>query len=167
LPRLDYQEEFVTEDGFPSSTTFYEQTTPKGRPFHLPGVLAGTGILAFHYLWPCQIALVGEACPGHTHHAPRRKPCPVLVFEFFLGILNAWRVGFWRTLREATRVLGIGINGVHRLHAYFAQNKYQDFIAHGLNGYKARRRVSKHHGHARIDVTYKYVPKGVHASDNF
>jgi hypothetical protein len=49
---------------------------------------------------------------------------------------------------------------VHRLRANFAQNKYQDFLTQGLDDREARRKVSELLGHARIDVTYKYVPKG-------
>jgi integrase len=45
----------------------------------------------------------------------------------------SWRAGFRRTVREATKALGIEISGVHRLRANFAQNKYQDFLAQGMN----------------------------------
>jgi hypothetical protein len=62
LPCLEYQGKFVTEVGLPSLTAFYEQSTSKGRPFSLLGVLEGEGILAFHYLWPCQFARGGEVC---------------------------------------------------------------------------------------------------------
>ena len=72
----------------------------------------------------------------------------------------SWRAGFRRTVRDATRALGIEISGVHRLRANFAQNKFQDFLAQGKDEREARRRVSELLGHARIDVTYKYVPKG-------
>ena len=61
---------------------------------------------------------------------------------------------------EATKALGIEISGVHRLRANFAQNKYQDFLAQGTDEREARRRISELLGHARIDVTYKYIPKG-------
>ncbi len=37
----------------------------------------------------------------------------------------SWRAGFRRTVREATRALGIEISGVHRLRSNFAQRKYQ------------------------------------------
>jgi len=72
----------------------------------------------------------------------------------------SWRAGFRRTVREATRVLGIEISGVHRLRANYAQNKYRGLINLGLDEREARMRVSELLGHARIDVTYKYVPKG-------
>jgi integrase len=72
----------------------------------------------------------------------------------------SWRAGFRRTVREATRALGIEISGVHRLRANFAQNKYQDLLTQGMDDREARRKVSELLGHARIDVTYKYVPKG-------
>jgi integrase len=71
-----------------------------------------------------------------------------------------WRTGFRRTVRDATKALGIQISGVHRLRANFAQNKYQEFLTQGLDEREARRRVSELLGHARVDVTYKYVPKG-------
>jgi len=96
---------------------------------------------------------------------------PVPISEDLLSRLNrskqylftpsaSWRAGFRRTVREATRALGIGISGVHRLRANFAQNKYRDFLTQGMDDRDARRKVSELLGHARIDVTYKYVPKG-------
>ncbi len=72
----------------------------------------------------------------------------------------SWRAGFRRTVREATKALGIEISGVHRLRANYAQNKYREFLTQGMNEREARGRVSELLGHARIDVTYKYVPKG-------
>ena len=71
----------------------------------------------------------------------------------------SWRVGFRRTVRDATRELGIEISGVHQLRANYAQNKYVDFLAQGMDDHEARGRVSELLVHARIDVTYKYVPK--------
>ncbi len=96
---------------------------------------------------------------------------PVPIPEDLLNQLNcskqylftpsaSWRAGFRRTVRDATKVLGIEISGVHRLWANFAQNKYQDFLAQGMEEREARRCVSLLLGHARIDVTSKYVPKG-------
>jgi len=73
---------------------------------------------------------------------------------------SSWRAGFRRTVREATRALEIEISGVHRLRANFAQNKYRDFLAQGMDDREARQKVSELLGHGRIDVTYKYVPKG-------
>jgi len=78
----------------------------------------------------------------------------------------SWRAGFRRTVRDATRELGIEISGVHRLRANFAQNKYQEFLAHGMDDRGARRQISELLGHARIDVTYKYVPKDFILSTN-
>jgi len=72
----------------------------------------------------------------------------------------SWRAGFRRTVREVTRALGIEISGVHRLRSNFAQNKYQDFLIQGMDDHEARCKISELLGHARIDVTYKYVPKG-------
>ena len=73
---------------------------------------------------------------------------------------SSWRAGFRRIVRDATKALGIEISGVHRLRANFAQNKYGDFLTQGMNDREARCKVSELLGHARIDVTYKYVPKG-------
>ncbi len=70
----------------------------------------------------------------------------------------SWRSGFRRTVAEATKALGIGISGVHRLRANYAQTKFDAFLAQGLDEREARRMVSELLGHARIDVTYKYVP---------
>lgn len=96
---------------------------------------------------------------------------PVPISEDLLRQLNSskqylftpsasWRAGFRRTVREATRSLGIEISGVHRLRANFAQSKYLEFLAQGMDDRGARRQISELLGHARIDVTYKYVPKG-------
>jgi integrase len=104
-----------------------------------------------------------------TGKGGRYRPVPIP--ENLLNQLNSskqylftpnasWRAGFRRTVRDATKALGIEISGVHRLRANFAQNKYQDFLAQGMDEREARRRVSELLGHARIDVTYKYVPKG-------
>ena len=65
----------------------------------------------------------------------------------------------WRTVRDKTKELGIGISGVHRLRANYAQNRYLEFLAQGMDDREARRQISELLGHARIDVTYKYVPK--------
>ncbi len=72
----------------------------------------------------------------------------------------SWRAGFRRTVRDTTRALGIEISGVHRLRANFAQKKFQGFLAQGMDEREARRCVSELLGHTRIDVTYKYIPKG-------
>lgn len=61
-PCLEYNGQFVTEVSFPPFTTFYEQTTSLGRSYGLLAVLEGMGILAFHYLWPCQFARSGNPC---------------------------------------------------------------------------------------------------------
>jgi hypothetical protein len=61
-PSLEYHGELVTEVEFPAYTEFYKQSTSTGRSFGLYGVLEGQGILAFHYLWPCQFARSGEIC---------------------------------------------------------------------------------------------------------
>jgi len=104
-----------------------------------------------------------------TGKGGRYRPVPIP--EDLLNQLNrskqylftpsaSWRAGFRRTVMEATKALGIEISGVHRLRANFAQNKYQDFLVKGMDEREARRQVSELLGHARIDVTYKYVPKG-------
>ena len=104
-----------------------------------------------------------------TGKGGRYRPVPIP--EDLLNQLNrskqylftpsaSWRAGFRRTVGEATRDLGIGISGVHRLRANFAQNKYHDFLNQGMDDHEARQKVSELLGHARIDVTYKYVPKG-------
>lgn len=79
--------------------------------------------------------------------------------QFLFTPSASWRAGFRRVVGEATKVLGIEISGVHRLRANFAQEKYQGFIVDGFTDLEARKRVSNLLGHARIDVTYKYVPR--------
>ena len=86
--------------------------------------------------------------------------------QFLFTPSASWRAGFRRTVREATKALGIEISGVHRLRANFAQNKYQNFLTQGMDDREARWRVSELLGHARIDVTYKYVPKGFELQDH-
>ena len=65
----------------------------------------------------------------------------------------------WDWFMQYTKELGIEISGVHRLRANYAQNKYSEFLAQGMDEYGARQQISELLGHARIDVTYKYVPK--------
>jgi integrase len=104
-----------------------------------------------------------------TGKGGRYRPVPIP--EELLSQLNrsrqylftpsaSWRAGFRRTVRDATKALEIEISGVHRLRANFAQNKYHEFLTQRMNDREARRCVSELLGHARIDVTYKYVPKG-------
>lgn len=69
-------------------------------------------------------------------------------------------LGFGRTALDTTKELGIGISGVHWLRANYAQNRYLEFLAQGMDDRGVRRQISELLGHARIDVTYKYVPKG-------
>lgn len=71
----------------------------------------------------------------------------------------SWCTGLRRVVGEATKALGIEVSGVRRLRANYTQEKYQGFIKQGLNDQEARRRISVLPGHARIDVTYKSVPK--------
>ena len=80
--------------------------------------------------------------------------------QFIFTPSASWRAGFRRTVLDTTKELGIGISGVHRLRANYAQNRYLEFLAQGMDDRGARRQVSELLGHARIDVTYKYVPKG-------
>ena len=86
--------------------------------------------------------------------------------QFIFTPSASWRAGFRRTVLETTKALGIGISGVHRLRANYAQNQYQNFLGQGMDDREARKRVSELLGHARIDVTYKYVPKGFLAAEN-
>lgn len=79
--------------------------------------------------------------------------------QFLFTPSASWRAGFRRVVGVATKALGIEISGVHRLRANFAQEKYAEFINQSLDDREARRRVSELLGHARVDVTYKYVPK--------
>jgi integrase len=119
--------------------------------------------------------LKGENIDGYhkllhiTGKGGRYRPVPIP--EDLLSRLNrskqylftpsaSWRAGFRRTVRDATKALGIEISGVHRLRANYAQNKYREFIDQGKSEKQARLRISELLGHARIDVTYKYVPKG-------
>jgi integrase len=73
----------------------------------------------------------------------------------------SWRSSFRQTVRNATRALEIELSGVHRLRSNYAQNKYMEFLKQGMDDKEARRRVSVLLGHNRVDVTYKYVPKGM------
>jgi integrase len=86
--------------------------------------------------------------------------------QFLFTPSASWRAGFRHTVMEATEALGIGISGVHRLRANYAQNQYQNFLGQGMDDRESRRQVSQLLGHARIDVTYKYVPKGFLAPED-
>lgn len=79
--------------------------------------------------------------------------------QFLFTPSASWRASFRRTVLETTKELGIEVSGVHRLRANFAQCKYSEFLAQGMDDRKARQLLSELLGHARIDVTYKYVPK--------
>ncbi|MBI9052003.1 MAG: site-specific integrase [Anaerolineaceae bacterium] len=78
----------------------------------------------------------------------------------------SWRSSFRQTVRNATRALEIELSGVHRLRSNYAQNKYMGFLKQGMNDWEARRQVSELLGHGRIDVTFKYVPKGMFNDEN-
>jgi integrase len=80
--------------------------------------------------------------------------------QFIFTPSASWRAGFRRAVLDTTKELGIGISGVHRLRANYAQNRYLEFLAQGMDDRGARRQISELLGHARIDITYKYVPKG-------
>lgn len=142
----------------------------KGSPYALPAQLA-----RYCGLREDEIAgLKGEHVDTEqkllhiTGKGGRYRAVPVP--EYILAQLNAskqylftpsasWRAGFRRVVGEATKKLGIEISGVHRLRANFAQERYAKFTTQGINDREARRRISELLGHARIDVTYKYVPK--------
>jgi len=72
----------------------------------------------------------------------------------------SWRASFRRAVNEATKSLGIEISGVHRLRANYAQNEYLEYMEKGMDDHEARLQVSELLGHGRLDVTFKYVPKG-------
>jgi integrase len=80
--------------------------------------------------------------------------------QFIFTPSASWRAGFRRTMLDTTNELGIGISGVHRLRANYAQNRYLEFLDQGMDDRGARRQISELLGHVRVDVTYKYVPKG-------
>jgi hypothetical protein len=52
----------VTEVTFPEKTAFYAQTTSTGIHFGELATLQGLDMLAFAYLWACEIAKSGNAC---------------------------------------------------------------------------------------------------------
>jgi len=79
--------------------------------------------------------------------------------QFLFTPRASWRAGFRRVVGEATKALEIELSGVHRLRANYAQEKYQMFLNEGFTDHESRRRVSELLGHARIDVTYKYIPR--------
>ncbi len=79
--------------------------------------------------------------------------------QFIFTPSTSWKVGFRRTVLDTTNELGIGISGVHRLRANYAQNRYLEFRDQGMDDREARRQISELLGHARIDVTYKYIPR--------
>ncbi|NLX99106.1 MAG: hypothetical protein GXY83_23450 [Rhodopirellula sp.] len=61
-PCLLHRGEFVADVSLPSPTAFYRQRTSRGVPFLGMAVLQGQDVLAFPYLWPCELAKAGLAC---------------------------------------------------------------------------------------------------------
>ena len=68
--------------------------------------------------------------------------------------------GFYQAVRQAARELGIKVSGLHRLRSNYAQEKYRKLLEQGKTNQQARREVSQHLGHNRIDVVGSYIPQG-------
>jgi hypothetical protein len=143
----------------------------KGSPYALPAQLARycglredeiAGLKGEHVdKGQKQLHITGKGGRYRAVPAPENILSQLNTSKQFLFTPSAsWRAGFRRVVGEATKKLGIEISGVHRLRANFAQEKYQAFINQGLDDHQARKRVSELLGHARVDVTYKYVPRG-------
>lgn len=61
-PTLTYNGEVVTEVSLPGKTSFYGQQTTNGIPFGYLAVLQSLDMLAFSYLWPCELAKSIKQC---------------------------------------------------------------------------------------------------------
>jgi integrase len=71
---------------------------------------------------------------------------------------QAWKAAFSQAVRRAARALGIGISGVHRLRANYAQKIHKDLMKEGKTDRQARLEVSRRLGHNRVGVTNSYIP---------
>jgi integrase len=72
-----------------------------------------------------------------------------------------WKTAFYRAVRGAARELEIGISGVHRLRANYAEQVHKDLMKEGKSDREARLEVSRRLGHNRVEVTNSYIPPGV------
>lgn len=61
-PALTFDGQFITEVSLPSATTFYARQTSGGIPFGHLAILQGLDMLAFSYLWPCELAKSINQC---------------------------------------------------------------------------------------------------------
>ncbi len=75
---------------------------------------------------------------------------------------QAWKAAFYRAVRKAARELGIGISGVHRLRANYAEQIHKDLMQEGKSDREARQEVSRRLGHNRVEVTNSYIHPGTH-----
>jgi integrase len=79
--------------------------------------------------------------------------------QYLFDPSRSWKQSFYQAVRDAARVLGIQVSGVHRLRANCFQNTYDILIAEGATDKLARNKVSRSAGHNRTDVTFSYIPK--------
>jgi integrase len=79
--------------------------------------------------------------------------------QYLFDPSQSWKRAFYRAVRQAARDLGIGISGVHRLRANYAQNEHQELIETGKSDREARQEVSRRLGHNRVGVTNSYIPR--------
>lgn len=59
---LESNGDFITVVAFPKKTDFYTRKTSHGIPFGDLAILQGEDMLAFSYLWPCELAKSGNEC---------------------------------------------------------------------------------------------------------
>jgi integrase len=79
--------------------------------------------------------------------------------QYLFDPSQSWKRAFYRAVRHAARDLGIGISGVHRLRANYAQKEHQELMDAGKNDREARQEVSRRLGHNRVGVTNSYIPR--------
>jgi integrase len=73
---------------------------------------------------------------------------------------RAWRKFYWKEVAKAAKELEIGITGVHRLRATYAQMIYTKLRSMGWDDKTARMEVARLLGHGRRSVTLHYIPSG-------
>jgi hypothetical protein len=95
----------------------------------------------------------------------REVPIPFRVMEklppiksYYFTPKESWCANFRSTVQKVCLQNEIGISGVHRLRATYAQLKYTEFRIADMNDFKARKAVSTLLGHNRTDVTFHYIP---------
>ncbi|MDR1958304.1 MAG: hypothetical protein LBQ54_04570 [Planctomycetaceae bacterium] len=84
-PVLNYAGNFLTEVRIPLGTRFFAQKTSHGIPFGEISTIQGEDMLAFSYLWPCELAKSHHECRFcHSGNATYQMVAENIWRDFFL-----------------------------------------------------------------------------------